>query len=107
MMGPTVIARRRENRFRCAGLKRARSRRSLSRRRNGMKGASASTATTDISKPAIARMPARLEAGHFFAWLKKITRSPAGEQPETASLTPLRSRDAKTAREDKTKLTRL
>jgi hypothetical protein len=42
---------------------------------------------------------ARLSAGHFFAWLKKITRSPAGEQPETASLTPLRSRDAKTARE--------
>jgi hypothetical protein len=42
---------------------------------------------------------ARLKAGHFFARLEKITRSPAGEQPETASFTPLRSRDAKTARE--------
>jgi hypothetical protein len=59
----------------------------------------ASTATIEISRFNLRNYFARLSAGHFFAWLKKITRSPAGEQPETASFTPLRSRDAKTARE--------
>ena len=53
-----------------------------------MSDANASTATTEnpTSDFAMWRCPAQRRA--FLHVIKKITRPPAGEQPETASLTP-------------------
>src|SRR5262245_27159893 len=94
-MAPTVIAKKQVSPSRCAGLRRAQLPRCRSKRRNGMSGANACTATTERDIWCCFVSPGQ-GAGQFFrlsAQKKRGLRPGSSRRPRR--LRRLRSRDAK------------